>query len=129
MLRRCKCDGQEVHSCNAYLKKIAALPLLKGIEVSCEAVFALGSPARSLIEAAEASQADLIVICSHGRIGLQRWVLGSVTHALIHDCKIPLLVLRLNRAVPTQVRVAVIRPRSALSSLAECALNPTASAA
>ena len=116
----------EMTAANAYLKTVAASPLLRGIETNCEVVFAFGPPAPHIIEAAETSQADLIVICSHGRTGLTRWVLGSVAYTLIHHSMIPLLVLRQSKSAPSQVRVAIVRPLSALVPLAECALSSAA---
>jgi nucleotide-binding universal stress UspA family protein len=117
----------EIATANAYLKTMAASPLLRGIETNSEVVFAFGSPALRILEVAEASETDLIVICSHGRTGLTRWALGSVAHTLVHHSTIPLLVLRQSKAVPSQVRVAIVRPLSALVPLAECALSPAAS--
>jgi nucleotide-binding universal stress UspA family protein len=39
-------------------------------------------------------KADLIVIPSHGRHGLKRWVLGSTTERVLRHSDIPVLVLR-----------------------------------
>jgi nucleotide-binding universal stress UspA family protein len=38
----------------------------------------------------------LIVIASHGRSGIQRWILGSVTQKVLHSAHIPVLVIRPN---------------------------------
>jgi nucleotide-binding universal stress UspA family protein len=37
---------------------------------------------------------SLIVMCSHGRSGVQRWVLGSVTETVVRHSDSPVLVLR-----------------------------------
>ena len=37
---------------------------------------------------------SLIVMCSHGRSGVKRWVLGSVTEAVVRHSDRPVLVLR-----------------------------------
>lgn len=37
---------------------------------------------------------DLICMATHGRSGLQRWVLGSITERVLHATKLPLLVVR-----------------------------------
>jgi len=38
---------------------------------------------------------DVIVMASHGRSGLARWALGSVTERVLHGTKLPLLVVHL----------------------------------
>jgi nucleotide-binding universal stress UspA family protein len=37
---------------------------------------------------------DLIAISTHGRAGLERWVMGSVTERLLNTTKLPMLVVR-----------------------------------
>jgi len=49
---------------------------------------------RGVFETAESIQADLIVMGSHGRSGLEKLVLGSVTQAVLAHTKLPVLVVR-----------------------------------
>jgi len=42
----------------------------------------------------EAKDVDLVVVTSHGRTGLSRFLLGSVSHAVVHHVTCPVLVLR-----------------------------------
>jgi nucleotide-binding universal stress UspA family protein len=49
--------------------------------------------AASVIEE-EAKNVDLVVITSHGRTGISRFLLGSVSHAVVHHVTCPVLVLR-----------------------------------
>lgn len=49
---------------------------------------------RGVVEAAQAVQADLIVMGSHGRSGLEKLVLGSVTQAVLSHTRLPVLVVR-----------------------------------
>jgi nucleotide-binding universal stress UspA family protein len=42
---------------------------------------------------------DLIAIATHGRGGIQRWVLGSVTERVLHTTKLPVLIVRPTEAV------------------------------
>jgi nucleotide-binding universal stress UspA family protein len=37
---------------------------------------------------------DLIAISTHGRHGLERWVMGSVTDRILNATKLPLLIIR-----------------------------------
>ncbi|AGX86534.1 universal stress protein [Candidatus Symbiobacter mobilis] len=49
---------------------------------------------RGIVEAAESSHADLIVMGSHGRHGLGKLVLGSVAHSVLSHTNLPVLVVR-----------------------------------
>jgi len=49
---------------------------------------------RGIVEAGESMQADLIVMGSHGRSGLEKLVLGSVTQAVLSHTRLPVLVVR-----------------------------------
>lgn len=49
---------------------------------------------RGVVQAAESLQADLIVMGSHGRSGLEKLVLGSVTQAVLSHTRLPVLVVR-----------------------------------
>jgi nucleotide-binding universal stress UspA family protein len=51
-------------------------------------------PYEMIIEAAEKKGCDLVVMASHGRSGIERLVLGSVTQSVLTHSKIPVLVLR-----------------------------------
>lgn len=53
-----------------------------------------GSPGRALLEEAENWDADLVAAGSHGRGGLQRAVLGSVTDMLVRNAPLPVLTTR-----------------------------------
>ncbi len=49
---------------------------------------------RGIVETAVDVGADLIVMGSHGRRGLEKLVLGSVTQRVLGDVEIPVLVVR-----------------------------------
>jgi nucleotide-binding universal stress UspA family protein len=53
---------------------------------------AVGNPAAALTE--QAKKADLVVVASHGRKGISRFLMGSVSHAVVHHATCPVLVLR-----------------------------------
>lgn len=52
-----------------------------------------GGPASRIVEYAQAQPASLIAMCTQGRTGLGRWVLGSVTDAVIRSGNTPVLVV------------------------------------
>lgn len=49
---------------------------------------------RGIVEAGASLEADLIVMGSHGRNGLEKLVLGSVAQAVLSHTKLPVLVVR-----------------------------------
>lgn len=54
-----------------------------------------GIPADEIVKEAEESGVSLIIMCSHGRTGIQSVLLGSVTMSVIHrETNIPVLVVR-----------------------------------
>ncbi len=53
---------------------------------------ATGNPA-AVIEQ-EARGMDLVIVTSHGRKGISRFLIGSVSHAVVHHVTCPVLVLR-----------------------------------
>ncbi len=54
-----------------------------------------GHPVEEILKEAARSEADLIVLGSHGKNALEAAVLGSVTYGIIHkDIKFPVLVVR-----------------------------------
>ena len=59
----------------------------------CEASILYGVPAFQILQAARDGAADLIVMATHGRKGLSRVVLGSVTEAVLHATPCLLLTI------------------------------------
>ena len=53
-----------------------------------------GVPASMIMLEAEKLRPDLIVMGTHGRKGLSRFVYGCVSHALLHSARYPILVYR-----------------------------------
>jgi nucleotide-binding universal stress UspA family protein len=54
----------------------------------------IGKPATKIVEGAKSWPADLIVIGSHGRGGLERLLLGSVAESVVRHASCPVLVVR-----------------------------------
>jgi nucleotide-binding universal stress UspA family protein len=51
-----------------------------------------GDPAHCIRQAA--GHADLVIVGSHGWKGLEHFLLGSVSHAVLHKVTCPVLVIR-----------------------------------
>ena len=63
--------------------------------VDCETIHVKDSyPAIGIVQTAETCSADLIVMASHGRRGLTKLLLGSVTNEVLVKSKVPVLVCR-----------------------------------
>ena len=52
------------------------------------------APPAEICAQAESLGADLIVIGSHGRTGLKRFLLGSVAESVVRHAPVPVLVVR-----------------------------------
>jgi nucleotide-binding universal stress UspA family protein len=71
-----------------------ALALARADDVSAEGRVVDGMPSDALIAAAQERRADLIVLGSHGRRGVQRFFLGSVAESVVRTGPVPVLVVR-----------------------------------
>lgn len=74
----------------AYLERFAAPLRARGLDVQTRAT-AHPDPAAAILEAARTHGCDLIAMESHGRSGLARLVLGSVTGGVVHSGTTPVL--------------------------------------
>lgn len=80
------------------LKKVGQTALDKAVQlanqmgVQAEGKLVEGRPVEIILEAAKTH--DLIVMGTHGRSGLDRFMLGSVTEAVLHRAEKPVLVMR-----------------------------------
>jgi nucleotide-binding universal stress UspA family protein len=78
---------------NAYLEKKTEELKRKGVEkVSC--LVKEGLSADEIISFGRQTSDNLIAMCTHGRSGVKRWVLGSVTETVVRHCGDPVLVIR-----------------------------------
>lgn len=75
-----------------YLAHIANRCQRKGLTVDTRVEE--GDRAGAIVDVARAAQADLIVMTTHGRTGVSRWVIGSVTERVLHDAPCPVLAVR-----------------------------------
>ncbi|HEY7169011.1 MAG TPA: universal stress protein [Candidatus Binatia bacterium] len=54
----------------------------------------IGYGAEEIIQLAQKTPDNLIAMCSHGRSGIKRWVLGSVTERVVRHSGDPVLIIR-----------------------------------
>lgn len=77
---------------DAKMEHVVLKDHLLGVEVTPHVL--VGSPAKDLAAQATEIGADLIVIATHGRSGLDRLVLGSTCDKLIRSSPVPVLVVK-----------------------------------
>jgi nucleotide-binding universal stress UspA family protein len=65
---------------------------LSGSSYKVSTKVAVGRPAAVIQE--QAKDKDLVVVSSHGRRGLSRFMMGSVSHSVVHEVECPVLVVR-----------------------------------
>lgn len=85
-------EERRKQNAEAYLKKIVKSTPLKEADLSYEVL--KGPIASTLAKWAETNGVDLIVLASHGRSGISRWVMGSVADRVMRSACVPVLVVR-----------------------------------
>ena len=75
----------------SYLSKAA--DSLKKDGVAVQTVVVSGRPAEEILDYANKNQVDLIIMSTHGRSGVSRWVLGSVTDKVVRHSVTPVLTI------------------------------------
>ncbi len=76
----------------SYLKDICKR--MKCPDVKVQVAVEIGPPAENIIDYASHHPVDLIVMATHGRTGLQRWVYGSVADKVLRGADVPVLLIR-----------------------------------
>jgi len=74
------------------VNKVAQAAEKEGVKTA--AVVTIGKPYEAIIETSKQKKADLIIVGSHGRTGLARLLMGSVTERVIGHAEAAVLVVR-----------------------------------
>ncbi len=86
-------DEKQKEAAQKYLANLGEELKKKGFKVT--AVVRTGQQvAVEIIDFAKESGANLIVMCTHGRSGISRWVLGSVALKVLTRAETPILLIR-----------------------------------
>jgi nucleotide-binding universal stress UspA family protein len=86
-------DEKQRESVESYLARLAGELKQKGFNVSTM-VKTGQQVALEIIEFSKERGVDLIIMCTHGRSGITRWVLGSVTLKVLTRAETPILLIR-----------------------------------
>lgn len=86
-------DEKQKEAAERYLQALVEQLKQKGLKAS--ATVKTGQQvAVEIIDFAKESGADLIVMCTHGRSGITRWVLGSIALKVLTRAETPILLIR-----------------------------------
>ncbi len=85
-------EEQALLSAQDFVEGVATKLQAAGYRAKAMAV--LGSPVEQILREAGKGKPDLILMGTSGRKGITRFVLGSVSHAVLHQAPCPMLVFR-----------------------------------
>lgn len=89
-------DEKQKESAERYLTNLAEELKERGHKVT-SMVRTGQQVAVEIIDFAKESGVDLIVMCTHGRSGITRWVLGSIALKVLTRAETPILLIHLKR--------------------------------
>jgi nucleotide-binding universal stress UspA family protein len=105
----CESHSESQLMCQAYLERAADMVRAhsrearsimgapseeKAVEVRGQVV--VGHPAEEILRYSEENKIDLILMATHGRSGIRRWVLGSVADKVLRKSMVPVWLVRAN---------------------------------
>jgi nucleotide-binding universal stress UspA family protein len=111
-------DASEDDDAREYL---ATITQQVGYEAKSHVQF--GTPADEIIETGDALEDPLIVMTTHGRTGIGRWIYGSVADKVVHASSAPVLLLRSGAGRLTGESIQRIMAPVDGSAYSEAALN------
>jgi len=83
---------QEAAQCEEYLRRVQGRLQGEGLQV--DATVRRGDVTEEILRHADERRADLIVMSTHGRSGLGRWVYGSIADRVLRHASVPVLLVR-----------------------------------
>ncbi len=88
----------QITEAEEYLRRIRDSLEAESLDVQAEV--AVGMPAETIIDYAAEHDMRLIIMHTHGRSGLSRWVYGSVADRVLRGAKCPVLLVRTAQETP-----------------------------
>lgn len=67
---------------------------LSSYDIDVSGQVAEGYPAEEILRYAEENQVDLILMATHGRSGISRWIIGSVSERVLRSTNLPVWLIR-----------------------------------
>jgi nucleotide-binding universal stress UspA family protein len=90
--QRQKMEEANESAAREYLDEVVGRVDLGGVKIQKQII--TGSAADSIAEYATKNGVDLIIIATHGRSGVSRWVWGSVADRVLRSACVPVLMIR-----------------------------------
>ncbi len=87
-----KRDADMKFSAQKYLDQMINRLKHEGTTLDSEILY--GRVAEEIVDYAENNNIDLILVATHGRSGISRWVRGSVTDKILRAANVPVLMVR-----------------------------------
>jgi nucleotide-binding universal stress UspA family protein len=87
-------EENSVNSSAEKLKKLSA-NIIKNDKIKIFHVTKIGDPAEVILKEQKAKKIDLIVIPSHGRSGIVRYLMGSVATKVTKSAKCPVMLVKI----------------------------------
>jgi nucleotide-binding universal stress UspA family protein len=87
-----KMEAERRSTAQEYLDRIAGRFNHYGADIKCEILE--GQVAATLAGYTEKNNIDLLLIATHGRSGVSRWMMGSVADRVLHYSHVPVLMVR-----------------------------------
>jgi len=84
-------QAQAIPAANEYLNHVAESYRNMGYIVEVESV--IGDPASVIVEYAEDREVDAIMMSTHGRTGISRWIFGSVAGKVLASTPCPVFIV------------------------------------
>ena len=85
-------EEERKSSAEKYLKEMVNRLKQNGVEFQTKVL--AGKAADSLIDYSEANDIDLILMATHGRSGVGRWIRGSMADRILRASRAPVLMVR-----------------------------------
>jgi nucleotide-binding universal stress UspA family protein len=119
---RLQIQAEAVREAETYLREAAARLAQSGV---VETAMFYGDAAEAILEEVRLRKIDLVVMATHGRSGIGRWLYGSVADEVLRHLDVPLLLIppACRIAWPTVAPARVVVPLDG-SAVAEEALGP-----
>lgn len=91
--------GEHRKAAEDYLKKLAKRLQLKGVQV--EGKVLVGRIAEELASYADKKKMNLLVMATHGRSGVSKWMWGSIADRVLRSTCVPTLMIRPRECKPS----------------------------
>lgn len=89
---RQKLEAETMGIAKSYIDQV--IRRLKHNEIKVQPEVLYGKVVDELVDYANKNEVDLIIISTHGRSGVSRWVWGSVATRILQSASVPVLMVR-----------------------------------